>query len=266
MTLSRRKALGLAAMGVAGTALGSTGGALLGGGAASAHGTIISRSEIWDQRTFYEGSGSASSFGYNPTFYDRLESWLSYWYANTPTSWLRPLQVWSLGAHTDHRVSEAHNAGRGFDLTRLYATVNGNRTFVVDARHNIWGGTSSAAMWRRRYWATSASLNHHFKYVLHYAYNSAHDNHFHIDNLVSGSGNSNFSTGSESQVKHVQASCTHVWGYSTAIDGVWGSQTDTNSRRVLSRIGRSGGLTTSQANWLAFNTATLRKGTGREAY
>jgi hypothetical protein len=50
----------------------------------------------------------------------------------------------------------------------------------------------------------------------------------------------------------VQAVCTYIWGYSTSIDGLWGSQTDTNSRKVLQRLGLSGGLTTSVTNWRNF--------------
>ncbi len=262
--LSRRRLLQLTGLGVTGAVAAPILGAL----PASAHGTIASHSEIADARTYYEVNGAASSFGYNPTFYARMETFVNFWFQNTPVSWQKPLRIWSYGAHYDGRVTEAHNAGRGFDLSRIYATVNGSLTKVFNARYDTWSAADKAGdtATRRRYWATSAAAHYHFRNVLTYAYNSEHHNHIHIDNLVSGTGNSKLDTSSEAQVKHIQASCSFVWGYATAVDGVWGSQTNTNSRRVLARIGRSGGLTTSQTNWLEFNKATLRKGTGREAY
>jgi hypothetical protein len=63
----------------------------------------------------------------------------------------------------------------------------------------------------------------------------------------------------------VQACCRYIWGQTVTLDGVWGSQTSGAVTAVLSRIGRSGSLTT-QSNWLAFNLATLRFGTGRQNY
>ncbi|HEY6738391.1 MAG TPA: hypothetical protein VI076_06030 [Actinopolymorphaceae bacterium] len=68
-------------------------------------------------------------------------------------------------------------------------------------------------------------------------------------------------------MQHVQACCRYSWGKNTEIDGVWGPQTRTHSTQVLRRIGRgSGTIASSQANWLAFNRATTRKGYGVQAY
>jgi len=264
-TLSRRRLMELSAMGAAGAAIGSSSG-LLAPGAASAHGTIVSRSEIWDARLYYEPTGAASSFGFEPNFYNRLETWMSFWYYNTPSSYLKPLKLHTYGAHTDHRVSTAHNSGRGFDLSRIYATVNGSSYLACYARYDIWKSWSSYTVTRKRYWPTSASLNYHFRHVLHYLYNSDHWNHFHIDNLISGSGNSQFSTSSTPQVKHVQACLNYIWGYATTIDGIWGSQTSGNASKALARMGRSGTLTTSQTNWLEFNRGTMRFGYGTQTY
>lgn len=41
--------------------------------------------------------------------------------------------------------------------------------------------------------------------------------------------------------------------------------TATNSNAVLAKLGRSGSLTTSQANWQAFPTAVLRWATGAQS-
>lgn len=236
------------------------------GAPASAHGTIVGHSEIWNARTYYEVTGKASSFGYNPTFYSRLETFLKYWSQNTPSTWSAPLRLWSYGAHVDSGSIGEHNYGRAFDLSRIYATVGGSLTKVFNGRYDQWRTLSGTALatTRRQYWATAAGAHYHFRHVLTYPYNTDHWNHIHIDNMVSGTGNSHFTTDSEAQVKHVQACCRYIWGYSTTIDGVWGSQSDTNSRRVLSRVGRSGGLTSSQANWLEFNRSSLRFGSGLE--
>lgn len=262
--LSRRRMLGMVA---AGAAAGSAG-ALLATAGASAHGDIVTYDAIWNQRTVYEGTGNLASFGYRPSFHDRCRDWLQFWANNVPgTGFNTPFRVWSLGVHTDHRVTEAHNNGRGFDLTKIYTTnENGNLIRRFNARYDQWRGSADAAQIRERYWATAASLHHHFQHVLTYLYNTDHHTHIHFDNLVSGSGNSDFSTGSTAQVQHVQACCRFVWGKSTTIDGVWGPETRNHSDAVLQRIGRSGSLTSSQANWLAFNRATLRKGYGTENY
>ncbi|HEX6755734.1 MAG TPA: hypothetical protein VF109_07280 [Mycobacteriales bacterium] len=259
--LPRRRVLQLGALGAA-------------VGAASAAGVIrptpawalVSYNEIWGQRTYYEGTGQPSYFSYEPGFYARLETWLQYWYVNTPGTWLTPLRVWSYGAYVNK--PGAHGLGRAFDLTRLYVTSGGTITRTFRADYNNWRNLTGTELTliRRWYWGTSASLHYHFRHVLTYPYNSEHWNHIHIDNLISGSGNSNFATSSEAQVKHVQACCTYIWGYSTTIDGIWGPQSDTNSRRVLARVGRSGGLTTSQSNWLLFNHVSTRYGMGTQAY
>ena len=287
-TTSRRAMLALTALGAAGmvfaptavmaaeTAVDDTSGEDTGaigaddGALAACGATVYPHSEIWGAPTYYEPTGTAASFRYNATFYNRLETWLAFWYANTPVSWLTPLRVWSYGCYVNRNDGcvSMHNYGRAFDISRIYATVNGSLSRVFYARYDLWRTLTGSALTttRKRYWATAASIHYHFKYVLTYAYNSAHWNHIHMDNQVSGGGNSTFSTGSRSQIVHVQAVCTYIWGYATTIDGIWGPQTDGNSRRVLSRIGRSGGLTTSQTNWLEFNRTSTRFGTGRQAY
>ncbi|WP_299441386.1 extensin family protein [uncultured Phycicoccus sp.] len=262
-TPSRRLLLGGA---LATTALGGLGLATAGG--AAAHGTLQTYSGINGARTHYEGTGSAASWAYRPSFHDRLNSWLQFWNDNTPSGWADASEVWGYGAHTDHRTSEAHNNGRGFDLSRIYTGSGPTRRFY--ARYDIWkdwAEDDSKRTTRRRYWATSAACHHHFRNVLTYLYNSAHWNHIHIDNLVSGSGNSTFSTSSEAQVMHVQASCKFVWGLGTTIDGVWGSQTASHSTRALRAAGvSSGSITTSQAKWLAFNRHTMRNGYDTQNY
>jgi hypothetical protein len=237
---------------------------------AAAHGTIQQYSGIWGQRTVYEITGNLTSFGYRPSFHDRMNSWLEFWYNNTPSNFLKPIRVWSIGVHNDDRVSESHNAGRGFDLSRIQATgTDGDLHRRFFGRYDIWRNWDATALAaeRRRYWATAASAHHHFQDVLTYLYDSDHHSHIHMDNLQSGSGNSSYHTGSRAQTLNVQACCRYIWGKSTTIDGIWGPQTRDHSTDVLRRIGRATGtIASSQGNWLAFNRASLRKGYGTEAY
>lgn len=263
--LTRRRMLGLTAGGMAAGAAGL----LLPAAPAQAHGTLKQYPGIWGQRTVYESNQQETAFWYNPDFHQRLNSWLEHWYFHTP--YYKPMRVWTYGVHTDHRESTAHNAGRGFDLTRIYASnSSGDMARRFFGRYDIWKDWAAGEKkntTRRRYWATSASLHHHFQNVLTYAYNTAHHDHIHIDNLVSGMGNSSFSTGSRAQVVHVQSCCRWIWGKGTTVDGVWGSQTQQHSTEVLRRIGRaSGTIANSQSNWLAFNTATTRKGYDVQQY
>lgn len=261
--VSRRTVLGGM---VAGAVLGSTG---LGARAALGHGEIVSYPAIDGAPTFYEVNGAATSFGYRPAFHSRLESWLQFWDAHTPDSFGRQFEIWSYGAHTDHRPSEAHNNGRGFDLSRIYVRDSGgNLVEQFSARWDLWQGSPDEAVLQRRYWATSASAHHHFRHVLTYPYDPAgHGNHIHMDNLLSGDGNSTFSTASQAQVFHVQGCTRDVWSLDTAVDGIYGPQTTDHSTRVLRAAGiATGDLTTSQANWLAFNLHTLRHGYGTQSY
>ena len=255
---SRRLVLGGA---LAGTALGGL--HLAAAGPATAHGTIATYPGINGARTYYEVGGGAASWGYTPGFHDRLNSWLTFWNANTPSGWADATRVWGYGAHYDGRVSTAHNAGRGFDLSRMY--TGSTRRFF--ARYDLWRDAADVRTERRHYWATSAACHHHFRNVLTYLYDGAHANHIHIDNLESGSGNSQFSSASTAQVQHVQACCRFVWGLATTVDGRWGSQTASHATRVLRAAGvGSGGLTSSQGNWLAFNRHTVRRGYGTQSY
>jgi hypothetical protein len=235
---------------------------------AAAHGTLQEYSGVWGQRTVYELSGELAAFDYRPSFHDRMNSWLEFWYDNTPSNFLKPIRLWTLGVHTDHRVSEGHNNGRAFDLTRIYATgTDGNLHRRFYGRYDLWRDDANIAEIRRHYWATSASAHHHFQDVLSYPFDTEHHSHLHMDNLESGGGNSTFHTDARAQVLNVQACCRFIWGKSTDVDGIWGPQTRDHSTDVLRRIGRgSGTILSSQANWLAFNRASLRKGYGTEEY
>src|SRR5690349_15454759 len=95
---SRRRVIQLAGLGIVGGVAATLASPLT----AEAHGTIDRHSEIGGVRTFYEGGGP-STFGYNPGFYARLEKAVRFWTDNTPNEWGVPTEIWTFGAHTDHR-------------------------------------------------------------------------------------------------------------------------------------------------------------------
>jgi hypothetical protein len=233
--------------------------------------TVFAQSEIAAQPTYYEVSGKTATFSYNSTFYSRLETWLEFFYNNSPVPWTRPGQIWTYGAYlnrNDGCVSH-HNTGRAFDISRVYCKdpATGDLVKRFNARYDQWKSTTGSTLTttRKNYWATAASLNYHFKYVLTYLYNADHSNHIHVDNSQSGSGNSTFTTGTKSQVQCVQAQANYVWGANLTIDGDYGPKSIAAVNSILARIGRSGSLTT-QANWLEFNKATMRFGSGAQTY
>ncbi len=265
--VTRRNALRLAGLGAAGLAIGSV------PLQANAHGTLYWHDEIGDAPTLWDGTGARRGDYYNATFYTQLENWLRLFYLNTPGSWVFPIDIRYAGVHADKSGSCAgmsgscHSYGRAFDIRHIYVTsaASGSKFNAFNARYDQWAPGSSTTL--KRYWGTVASFNYYFTYVIHYLYaaDTSHRNHVHVDNSVNGSGGT-FSTGRSTQVHSTQACLRYIWGYSTGIDGVWGPQTDSHSRAALTRIGRSGGLTTSSDNWRAFNLASLRFGTGAQTY
>jgi hypothetical protein len=232
---------------------------------AAAHGTLDRHEELHGDPTNYEPNGAKSSFAYRPSFYDRLEVWEEFYYRNTPKTWIRPLRIDTYGTHVD-RGSAAHDNGRGFDLAQIYVTRDGVLSLASNQRYDLWRDDADVTATRRQYWATAASLHHHFRHVLTYLYNTAHWSHIHIDNLMSGTGDSTLDTGSTAQVQYIQAACRYIWGYPMTIDGVWGPQTKSYAGKAIARAGGSGAITASRANWLLFNRMTTRFGSGRQNF
>ncbi|MEU8226272.1 twin-arginine translocation signal domain-containing protein [Kribbella sp. NPDC048915] len=237
----------------------AVGGTMLIPGTAQAHNTVPQYT-IWGEPTYYQGT--RTSFHYNAGFHTQLANWLSFYFSRTPITWQWPLQLHLLGVHVDK--PGMHQYGRAIDFERIVFTngTTGGRFNGFDCRYNEWKSKTGSALEvvRREYWAGVAGLNYHFKYVLHYLYNSEHHNHVHVDNEASGSGLSTFTTGTTSQVKFVQAALNYIWKIPTGIDGVWGPETDGNSAKVLQRVNYGGKLTTSQNHWLTFCRVSLLQG------
>ncbi len=264
--------------------LGAAGLVIGGAPRAFAHGgTVAWHNEIWNQATYLPDTGAAWGTYWDPTFYTRYENWLAYHWSNTPGNWLTPMRVWHGRVH-DHSSGSSswHYSGRACDQFNLDMTVSGVMTKVFDVKYKQGSsgwytqtGTTLATT-RKRYWGTVAGLNYHFASVLHYWYTPAyfsaaadysHQYHVHADNGISGNGYSVFAPSTTSrrvQVFTVQSCLNYIWGYGTSVDGVWGPQSTTHSNDVLAKLGRTGSLTSSQANWQAFLTAALRWGTGAQ--
>jgi hypothetical protein len=223
---------------------------------------LVARSEIWNQKTYYEPTLDAATFSYNSTFYGQLEAWLTWLYNNTPSAWGLPFEVYSYGAYVDN--SGNHGLGRAFDLARIVATnTNGVKWQAFLGRTDKWpsGETEARIKYRRRYWAVAASLHRHFRHVITYRYNTTHANHIHIDNEEYGTGTTaRFDTASTLQVQHVQLVCYFLWGRDTPISNVWDARTRADSTSVLREIGQSTGDLTSQENWWAFNRRSALRG------
>lgn len=283
--ISRRRALGLGMVALAGGVGAAAVGALPASGAESAGAapahdagvdevgaqvtcvspsSLATHTAIGGATLVYESTGDPANVQINEAFFQRLYSWRNFYYSNNPWSLLS--SVWNYGAYAN-RPGSWHCAGRALDITRGYGTNTGN-TLQFLARYDIWSAYtgSTLVLYRRRYWAAAASLHYYFRDTLTYRFNADHHNHIHVDNGQSGTNLTTFSTGSGTQVQSVQAMLSYVWGYSERNTG-WSDSIDGDRcAAVLARVGYGGRITTSQRHWLQFLQVTCRKGTGLEAY
>jgi hypothetical protein len=265
--LSRRRLL-RAGAGVGALALG--GAALLTGTPAQAHGTLMSASEIANSPTYYQDLDTGqtaltpTTFQYQPNLYAKLEEWLQDYFLHTPWSFQAPVYVLLAGTHVD-TGSGMHPYGRAADIggITMYNAVYGTRFEPLNGKWHMWRNDPvHMEEIRRWYWGGVCLLNKYFKWVLHYHFNDIHHNHIHVDNEQSDGTYSTFSTGSRSQVQTVQAACNYIYGMGTAIDGVWGPQTQSHSSTVLYYSGWSGSITSSQNHWHRFLWTAFRAGYG----
>lgn len=293
--LTRRGALVLGGLGVAGAVGLGLGVRELGGPGAVAERvtgpadpalpggepSCVAATALTTQRTLgglplvYDENGEPTSFRLEPRFHGRLEAWFA---RHRSTSGLPAVaQVWSLGTWiegdpqgsgvgADGNVDSAggcaswHNAGRAFDLTRL---VDASGQVVVSCRYDLWSRFTGADLVtaRTRYWRTVAGLHRDFDSVLTHLWNDLHHSHVHVDDgrvASSGNGGSQLRTRSRAQVQAVQGMLTWVWDEPVGTSGEWDDATRAATGRVLTRIGHGGALTDGQPAWRAFLDATLR--------
>jgi hypothetical protein len=166
--------------------------------------------------------GQRVTLSYAPDFHEQLSDWLRFWWANAPANWVAPFEVHTAGTGTH---------GQEFLLTGITYARGGRRHSGFDVRHRD-----------ARYWATVASLYHHFPAV------TLAGSH-----LAVGDGFAGY-VGSLEQVAFVR----------TVLAGIW-QDTSADWEKAAGRVLRlSGGdaSITSRAGWSSFTRATLRRGLG----
>lgn len=106
----------------------------------------------------------------------------------------------------------------------------------------------------RRYLAVEAVIRKHFGLVLDYHYNSAHRDHFHIDDSQQVGF---FST--RSRVVFVQAALIELWSCTIDLDGRWGKQSIGAAEAVTSLLADKRDITTFEG-WMTFLDAVATRG------
>lgn len=193
----------------------------------------------------YEIGRRSSSMRSDPRFLELLDRWAEDW---AQLSGLGAItQVWSYGAFVD-KCNSLHQAGRAFDFAEVV-----HERGSVSCRVDQWGPGTDEQL--RSYWRLAASLHLHFAYTLTHLYNSAHANHIHVDNAVSGDDLSTFRERSRVQVQFVQAALRHVHGRDVEVTGGYDDQTRDALRPVQQALGITRPLADADG-WREFLRAT----------
>lgn len=182
-------------------------------------------------RTGYYSSGRGRHGGRHSEHFNKN-------FHGTCTNWAKNLNFFSTnyigGAYTVTWVGDVgvgvcksgyHGRARAFDLTHIRFS-NGA---YFDAN---WSWRESRYH-HRRYLAVAAQCRRYVGTVLTHWYNSAHADHIHFDN---GVGATYIRSGAKSDTTLVQASCNLLNGESLAVDGVWGSLTQSAYRRLIRKF------------------------------
>ncbi len=179
----------------------------------------------------YGTVGVGRTFHCTHAFYAKLDACFTELWRVCPEG--RPMAVASAGAQV--AKSGQHGLGRAFDLDGIFWPGKSfvTKKFPEDPAY---------------YLGVEAILRKHFGIVLDYNYNSAHRDHFHIDD-----GSTVGYKTTRSHTVFVQAACFHVMDIEVkgGIDGVSGKNTRTALDAACAKLGVSTPLTT-PANWLAF--------------
>lgn len=195
----------------------------------------------------YDETSAATTMRAEPGFLAQLHAWADDWAVVSGLGAIT--SVTSFGAYVD-KCSSYHQIGQAFDVTAV-AHDGGE----VSLRYDRWGPGSAAEL--RDYWRLAASLHLHFGYTLAYPYDTAHHNHIHVDNIVSGDALSRFDERSGTQVQLVQHACRHVFGHDVEDTGTYDEQTKEAVRRVQSAAGLTVPLSEADG-WHGFLRAVAR--------
>lgn len=210
-------------------------------------GELVSFNRVGDAELRYAETGNPTEMQSAPGFLKQLNSWAEHW---AELSGLGPLRaVSSFGAYVD-KCASYHQLGRAFDVTAL-EHASGRISLAYD---QFQPGSEREL---RDYWRATASLQLHFSYTLSYAYNTAHHNHVHVDNAVSGNGLSRFNENSRVQMQLLQNSIRHVLGIPTPDSEEWDESTREAIRQTQRAIGITDPLNT-ETGWHALLLALAR--------
>ncbi|WP_326560792.1 hypothetical protein [Micromonospora sp. NBC_01796] len=172
--------------------------------------------------------GGLAAWPFQVDLHDRLGGWLAFWSANSPSSWQEPVEV----------AGRTESSGATFTLTGLRHRRDDQ------VRDGFAAGRTD-----RAYWATLASLHHHFALVEPTG-----------DGVRVTGGAAGF-TGSPDQVAFAASACRELWGYRAASTADWRSA----ANRALRRAGQPADIA-SRAGWATFTRTSLRLGLDTESY
>ena len=123
-----------------------------------------------------------------------------------------------------------HSSGSALDVT---AVKFGNINFDMNVS---WRSNQSLAQ-QRGYLAIWAGLRVYCKTVLTNAYNSAHQNHIHIDNDADNLTPPAIRTSSTTDIKLIQTACNLLNNARLTVDGNWGLTTTQAYNNLLAQLG-----------------------------
>jgi Extensin-like protein C-terminus len=183
----------------------------------------------------YGTRGKPARFYCSSSFLPKLEACFAELWLKCPYG--RAEVICSAGAYV--KKAKMHGMGRAFDLDAIFWS---DREFV----------TLNYPLDPVFYTGVEAVVRKHFGTVLNYNYNVDHRDHFHIDDGTAVTFNK-----SESRVWFLQSALMHVHGIAVEMDGVWGPETNRESRKALRNLGIDGGLAT-RSVWLEFLDRTAQ--------
>lgn len=217
------------------------------GGGCRTPGELVDFDSVGGARLLYANGGDPTTMKAEPAFLAQLNAWAADW---AELSGLGAItSVTSYGAYVD-KCNSYHQIGQAFDITHVQ-----HEQGEISLRYDAWAPGSKAQL--RNYWRLAASIHLHFAYTLAYPYNAAHHNHIHFDNMVSGSGASEFQERSKAQVHMVQHGVRHVFGHNVDPTGEY----DGPTREAVRAVQKANGLIQplrKQEGWQGFLRAVAR--------
>ncbi len=196
----------------------------------------------------YDRFAAESGFGYGtrgkpfkpratPAMITRLQSCFADIFAQQPLG--RAEVITSAGAYV--QKEGFHGSGDAFDLDGIHWKSEKFIALEFPKKPHLYLAIESVV---RKYFGT----------VLAYHYNTAHQDHLHLDSGTAVG----FQKMSKSRVEYLQATLLYIHGYHIGIDGVWGPSTEKITRVALDGLNIDGSVS-SLDTWLAYLKVTAAK-------